>query len=278
MKMYKSKNPFTIREIDKCSAIPFIQKYHYSPVMPSITKHYLGFLADGEMKSVLTLGWGTQPRQTINKLFPGLETKHYYEIGKMCIADEMPKNTGSQILSATIGWMKQRTDKLFLYTLADGIMGKCGYVYQSANFHYGGSFRTHTYLMPNGEKLHIRSANDLLRQNQVLDNKNKRFGEGIKKRIRFSFDFMEVNNIRMIDGLMFRYIYPLNKNAKKLMKNGSTLIWNQNNYPKDKDLVWMDTTDKKNKTKIDRPSFSFDEAKYNYIPQTVGSTLDKFFS
>ena len=56
-------------------------------------------------------------------------------------------------------------------------------------FYYGGSFRTHTYLMPNGEKLHIRSANDLLRQNQVLDNKNKRFGEGIKKRIRFSFDF-----------------------------------------------------------------------------------------
>ena len=47
MKMYKSKNPFTIREIDKCSSIPFIQKYHYSPVMPSITKHYLGFLADG---------------------------------------------------------------------------------------------------------------------------------------------------------------------------------------------------------------------------------------
>ena len=270
------KFDYKIVEIQASRAVDFIHKFHYSPVMPSITKHYLGFLVDGEMKAVLTLGWGTQPRQTINKLFPGLETKHYYEIGKMCIDDEMPKNTGSQILSSTIGWMKQRTDKLFLYTLADGIMGKCGYVYQSANFHYGGSFRTHTYLMSNGEKLHIRSANDLLEQNQALDNKNKRFGEGIKKRIRLSLDFMEVNNIRMIDGLMFRYIYPLNKKAKQLMKNGSTLEWGRN-YPKDKDLVWMDTTDKKNKTKIDRPSFSFDEPKYNNIARSGGSTLDKFF-
>ena len=116
------KLDYTIVEILASRAMDFIQKYHYSPVMPSITKHYLGFLIDGEMKAVLTLGWGTQPRQTINFLFPGLETTHYYEIGKMCIADEMPKNTGSQILSATIRLMRQRTNKLFLYTLGDGIM------------------------------------------------------------------------------------------------------------------------------------------------------------
>ena len=285
------KFDYKITEIQASRALDFIQKFHYSPVMPSITKHYLGFLIDGEMKAVLTLGWGTQPRQTINKFFPGLQTKHYYEIGKMCIDDEMPKNTGSQILSSTIGWMKQRTDKLFLYTLGDGIMGKCGYVYQSANFFYGGSFRTHTYLMPNGEKLHIRSARKLLEQNFIMDwDKHnsvcRRCSSGDwwgcenkpKQRIRFSCDFMEANNIRMVDGLMFRYIYPLNKNAKRLMKNGSTLNWNQQHYPKDKDLVWMDTTDKKNKTKIDRPSFSFDEPKYNNISRSGGSTLDKFFS
>ena len=33
---------------------------------------------------------------------------------------------------------------------------------------------------------------------------------------------------------MFRYIYPLNKKAKKLMKNGSSLNWSRE-YPKDKD-------------------------------------------
>ena len=41
---------------------------------------------------------------------------------------------GSLALSALIKWVRQETDCLFLYTLADGIMGKCGYVYQAANF------------------------------------------------------------------------------------------------------------------------------------------------
>ena len=39
-----------------------------------------------------------------------LNTSHYYEIGKMCIDDDMPKNTGGQILSKTIRWMKQNED------------------------------------------------------------------------------------------------------------------------------------------------------------------------
>ena len=60
------------------------------------------------------------------------------------------------------------------------------------------------------------------------------------------------------------------------MKNGSTLYWNKE-YPKEKDLVWMDTTDKKNKTEIACPSFSFDEMKHNNITQSAGETLSRFF-
>ena len=61
---------------------------------------------------------------------------------------------------------------------------------------------------------------------------------------------------------MFRYIYPLNKKAKKLMKNGSALKWTKE-YPKDKDLEWLDVTDKKDRKLISRPPFTFETAKYN---------------
>jgi len=47
-----------------------------------------------------------------------------------------------------------------------------------------------------------------------------------------------------------------------LMKNGSTLEWGKN-YPKEKDLKWVDVTDMKNKSEIDRPAFTFEDAKYN---------------
>ena len=152
---------YKIHELHKVKAVEFVQKYHYSPVMPTLTKYFLGFYVDNELKGVLTLGWGTQPRQTINKLFTGLESKDYYEIGKMCMDDDMPRNSESQMISATIRWMKNNTNCLFLYTMADGIMGKCGYVYQASNFYFGEKYWTSVYLMDNGEKLHPRTSKQL---------------------------------------------------------------------------------------------------------------------
>ena len=71
-------NNFIIREIGKERAVDMIQNTHYSKVMPRLTKHYLGCVLEDRLVGVVTLGWGTQPRQTINKMFTGLGTKDYY--------------------------------------------------------------------------------------------------------------------------------------------------------------------------------------------------------
>src|ERR1043166_3533033 len=134
------------KEINKYTAAQLVQEYHYSKVFPRLTKHYLGFFLGDKLVGVITLGWGTQPLTTIRKLFPFLTTKDYYEIGKMCMLPEMEKNSESQMLSAAIRWIKQNCpDKLFLYTWADGIVGRVGYVYQSANFMYGSYIWTDIY-------------------------------------------------------------------------------------------------------------------------------------
>lgn len=247
---------FRIAELSKIIATDFVQHHHYSPVMPRLTKHFLGFYLENELVGVVTLGWGTQPRQTINKMFPGLESKDYYEIGKMCMTDEMPHNSESQMMAATVRWLKQnKPDCLFLYTMADGIMGKCGYVYQASNFYFGEKYWTQVYLMENGEKLHPRSTKPLLIENAKFSNKEKLFW--------LTPDFMIHKDITKVQGYMFRYIYPLNKKAKKLMKNESTLDWTFN-YPKDKDLEWQDVTAGGGKKKtIPQPDFTFEAAKYN---------------
>ena len=70
--------------------------------MTKLIKHFLGCYLENEFVGVLTLGWGTQQKATIAKLFndknfcrikfdgekyvsDDLDTKDYYEIGKMCI-------------------------------------------------------------------------------------------------------------------------------------------------------------------------------------------------
>lgn len=249
-----TKLNLTLSEINKETAVPFVQAHHYSPVMPKLTKHYLGFFCDGALVGVLTLGWGTQPRQTINKMFTGLETKDYFEIGKMCMTDEMPRNSESQMLSLTVKWLKTRhPKKLFLYTMADGIMGKCGYVYQASNFLYGGSYFTQVYMMENGEKLHPRSTKELLKENAEQLQKDKLFW--------LTSDYMQSKNIKFIEGKMFRYMYPLNKSAKRLMNGATNMHWSRS-YPKDDTLEWYDKT-KRPKVRIAQPPFTFENIVYN---------------
>ena len=77
--------------------------------MPKLTKHWLGTYVNDKLVGVLTLGWGTNPMGTIKKMFPDLTTDDYYEIGKMCMDESMPRNSESQMISATIKWMRKNT-------------------------------------------------------------------------------------------------------------------------------------------------------------------------
>ena len=227
---------FDVKEIDKKIAIDFIQERHYSKVLPRLTKHWLGFFYEGKLVGVLTLGWGTQPLQTIKKLFPNLVSEDYYEIGKMCMDDKMPRNSESQMISSVVRWMKKNLpEKKFLYTWADGIVGKVGYVYQASNFQYGGFIWTDIYISPSGEKIHPRSSKSLLKENADFLGKEKLFW--------MTPDFMKLKGIRRIRGKQFRYIYPLNKEAKKILQKSSTVEWSLS-YPKALDLQWKEQLEK----------------------------------
>ena len=157
-----------IKELHKVKAADFIMSRHYSPVMPRLTKHYCGYYVDNVLQGVITFGWGTRPKHTIQKLFPELDTKDYFEIGKMCMDDSMGKNSETQMLSSALRWLKNnKPDLKYLFTWADGLVGKAGYVYQAFNFLYGGYIWTETYVTKKGEKVHPRTI-----QSQLPNTKN----------------------------------------------------------------------------------------------------------
>ena len=144
--------------------------------------------------------------------------------------------------------------------------------------------------MENGEKLHPRTSKDLCRENaQFLVD---RYGEDYLKNYKedpktgeryprwFTPDFCKYKGIRRIDGLMFRYLYPLNKKAKRMMKQ-SSMDWDKN-YPKSKNLEWVDVTDKKNKKSVPQPDFKMDIDNIEYNKKNVNAhqlaNLDAFLS
>jgi hypothetical protein len=214
-----------LKSLNKYTAAEFVALRHYSAVMPKLTKHYLGCFLQNELVGVITFGWGTRPKHTIQKLFPQLNTEDYFEIGKMCMDDKMPKNSESQLLSLSIKWLKKNTKIKYLYTWADGLVGKPGYVYQSANFLYGGFSITDTYVTEQGEKVHPRTM-----QGHIPNTKNRKYGmrPNPKQLIQLK--------LSRVKGKQFRYIYPMTKKDRKQLKK-STVQWSLN-YPKEKDLIW----------------------------------------
>jgi hypothetical protein len=147
-----------VKEITKEESVSLIQKFHYSKVLPRLNKAFLGgFDENDELVATITLGWGVRPVHTIKKLFPSLDSKDYYEIGKMCLDDRMPRNSESQFLSLCMRYIKQNMPQIkLIFTWADGMLGKAGYVYQASNFLYGGFIWTDTYFTSSGEKVHPR--------------------------------------------------------------------------------------------------------------------------
>jgi len=262
-----------IKEIPKTTAIEFVQRYHYSKILPRLTKYYLGFFQDSRLVGVVTLGWGTQPLQTIKKIFHShdVTTKDYFEIGKMCFLPEMNEgNFGSKALSELVRWAKENTDIRFIYTLADGIMGKCGYVYQASNFTYLGSFKTDVYMdRKTGEKMHPRSI-------RLLHEENGRM-LGRKKVFWLTPEFCELKGIDRIRGLMFRYIFPLDKRSRRVLN--SYPEYRGLKYPKDEDLRFERRVGRGKYEEITQPEFNMDVFNHNFQKYgTSQEAKDLFFS
>lgn len=118
-------------------------------------------------------------------------------------------------------------------------MGKPGYVYQASNFLYGGFIWTQVYITKEGRRVHPRSAKKLLEENVKWKLKNDPGYFENKKAIRIYWltrDFMDIKVIKKIEGKQFRYIYPLNKKARRELSK-SKVTWTTD-YPKDKDIIW----------------------------------------
>jgi len=209
-----------ILEVNRNTSYPIIYKNHYATTMPKLTKYFLGCYIKDKLVGTITLGWGTRPLHTIQKLFPDLKTKDYLEIGKMCMLEEMPKNSESQMLSQMIKWVKNYLPNIkYIFTWSDGIMGKVGYVYQSANFLYGGYIWTDIYLNEKTkERIHPRKIGNFV------------------KGARPTYEERKKLNLTSIKGKQFRYIYPITKKNRKKLKT-STITWDID-YPKEKDLLW----------------------------------------
>ena len=245
---------YEIKLLNKNEALEMVQKYHYSNSLPKLNKYFVGFYLKNSLVGLITLGWGTRPLHTIQKLFPSLTTKDYFEIGRMCMTNEMPRNSESQMISQLVKWLKMTHPEIkVLFTWADGMLGKCGYVYQSCSFLYAGYFVTDIY-MKDGIKIHPRQTRALFRES--IEDK--------RKTIRPTLEQMNELNIQHFRGKQYKYLCFLCSKTEKKRLMKECLVDLSFNYPKDDDLLWKVKTDMGGWKESTKPPYKTDVSQDNY--------------
>jgi len=133
--------------------------------------------------------------------------------------DELGRNSESAFLAGCVRWIKQNEpEKKLLFTWADGIRGKPGYIYQASNWLYGGFIWTEIYVTADGEPVHPRLL-------------ITRWGT----RTKAQYESLGLKKIR---GKQFRYVLFLcGRGERKRLLRESPVKWNRS-YPKRGDLAW----------------------------------------
>jgi len=209
-----------IRIMGMRTAKAFIREYHYAIESPSSCKFAIGLYASDKLVGTIIFGYGTRPLHTIRYLFPSLGTSDYLEINRLCLLDSCPRNSESQFIAQSINLVKRHFPYVkVIFSWADGLRGKPGYVYQAANFFYGGFIWSEFYMTATGE---------VVRPRLLIT----RYGQRDKQ-------FTQELGLTKVHGYQFRYCKFIcsHRERKRLIKE-SPIVWGLD-YPKSTDLKWI---------------------------------------
>jgi len=198
----------------------FVAAHHYAVRVPPHCLLSLGCFRDNILVGVASWGYGVRPRHTIQRLFPSLTTSDYYELNRLCMLDSEPRNSESHFLRLCRKYIHEREPgRVVLFSWADGMRGKPGYVYQADNWLYGGFIRTEFYVTVENEVVHPRLL-------------ITRYG----KRDAVTTHAL---GLRKIWGRQFRYCYFLcSHGLRKRLLRESPFQWGQE-YPKKDNCIWQ---------------------------------------
>ena len=197
----------------------FVAAHHYAIHVPPHCLLNLGCFKGQEVVGVALWGYGVRPRHTIQRLFPSLGTKDYYELNRLCLLDSEPRNSETQFLRLCRRFIHKRNPcRIVLFSWADGMRGKPGYVYQADNWFYGGFIQTEFYITTENEVVHPRLL--ITRYGK----RNKAFTRSL--------------GLRKVWGRQFRYCrFLCSHGRRKQLLAESPIDWTQP-YPKKKDCIW----------------------------------------
>lgn len=129
------KEIFSVRSIDSFQCKDWLLYKHYAKRIPSISYSFGLFDKNNILQGVLTIGKPASPF-LCNALCGEKYSRYVYELNRVCVMDNLPKNTLSFFVSSCLKILKKHD--LILVSYADTAYNHHGYIYQATNWIYTG--------------------------------------------------------------------------------------------------------------------------------------------
>ena len=137
--MQSIKEKYAVKSIDSALCKEWLLYKHYAKRIPSISFAF-GLFDKNILIGILTIGKPASP--SLCDGICGLEYSNYvYELNRLCVNDNLPKNTLSFFVSNSIKLINQN---LILVSYADTKMNHHGFIYQATNWIYTGMTKERT--------------------------------------------------------------------------------------------------------------------------------------
>lgn len=204
-----------VKVIPSKIANEFVKKYHYSgKVDPRCYVHFGCFL-DDKLHGVMQIGPSINKHASI-KLVKNTHWNGYCELARMAFDEYMPKNSESRCISIMMKLLKKQAPHIeWCVSYADGSQCGDGTIYRASGFYLVDIKKnTSMWKMPNGDTVCSIVFNPGFSPNSKND-QAKKYGKIGNMATWPATRFLNYINAYPIKGFQLKYIYFLNKDAKK---------------------------------------------------------------
>jgi hypothetical protein len=130
---------YSVKSIKSEQTYDWLLHKHYAKRIPSIS-YAFGLYEQDILKGVLTIGKPASP-SLCNGVCGNDYSKYVYELNRLCVNDNLEKNTLSFFVASSLKLIKE---DLIIVSYADSQMNHNGYIYQATNWIYTGATKERT--------------------------------------------------------------------------------------------------------------------------------------
>ena len=131
-----SPHNLVLREIDKGRADMCYEKWHYLGKQGFIATYNLGVFCNDSLYGCISLG--SPNAKVMNGLYTPETQKRWWEIKRLALSDDLPKNSESRVIAVSLRLLKKIEEIKGVVTYADSGVGHVGTIYKAVGFEYRG--------------------------------------------------------------------------------------------------------------------------------------------